>query len=253
MKTSTMLTEALAAAVLLTCAAATPAQAEASQASASHSAGLTDYELKNLFVVIRPNVAVASPAVFARAIKLAPVEKVIPQCTTSQNATRVVKVRINNPFNVKNTEHDVTSKKRSGNGVKPVKEPDPNANSTTYDLKLDKTVWDTAGQIIAITVILKDKDLKFLSNDESITTVNTSWQSIFVCLDPIKHVEDKKDPEPEDDSDTGRDKWDQATFYVKEPDIQTQKYNIRVIVRHQDRMHVLPIIIDPVVENNGFN
>jgi len=254
MKTSTMLTEALAAAVLLTCAAATPAQAEASQASASHSAGLTDYELKNLFVVIRPNVAVASPTVLARALKMAPVEKPIDQCITSPTATRVVKLRINNNFHVKNTGHDAVSKKPTGGGVKSVKEPAPlNAESTTYDMKFDKFVWDAHNQIIAVKVILKDRDLVFLSDEESITTVKTTTPSMFICLDKIKSAEDKNDNDPDDDSNTGQDKWDQATFYVDETKIQTQKFNIRVIVRHQDRMHVLPIIIDPVVENNGFN
>ena len=254
MKTSTILTEALAATVLLACLASTPTQAEVSQASeASRSARFSDYELKNLVVFKRPNVAVASPAVFARAIKLAPVEKRIDQCNTSPSATRIVKLRINNNFHVKNTGHDVVSKRPTGGGVKLVHEPALNANSTTYDMKFDKTVWDAHGQVIAVRVILKDRDLIFLSDEESITTVNTTTDSIFMCLDPIKKAEDKNDGDPENDSDTGHDKWDQATFYVDETKLQTQKFNIRVIVRHQDRMHVLPIIIDPEVENNGFN
>jgi hypothetical protein len=254
MKTSTILTETLAATILLACSAATPTQAEVTQASeASHNARFTDYELKNLIVFKRPNIAVASPAVLARALKMAPVEKPITQCATSPSATRVVKLRINNNFHVKNTGHDVVSKRPAGGGVKSVQEPALNADSTTYDMKFDKTVWDAHGQVIAVKVILKDRDLVFLSDEESVTTVNTTTGSMFICLDKVKSAEDKNNNAPDDDSDTGQDQWDQATFYVDETKIQTQKFNIRVIVRHQDHMHVLPIIIDPVVENNGFN
>mgnify|MGYP001549786214 CR=1 FL=1 len=61
----------------------------------------------------------------------------------------MVKLRINGSFDIKNTGRDVLSKKPGGGSKRPVPEPALNLNSTTYDLKLDKTVWDSTGRLVA--------------------------------------------------------------------------------------------------------
>jgi hypothetical protein len=229
----------------MVCAACTP------DSGGGRQRAFTDFQLKNLVVLERPHIAVASPALLARALSIAPgSEQFIPPCTTSPTATRVVKIRINKNFDVKNTGRDIVSKKTSGGGVKTVPAPTPNALSTTYDLNLDNTVWDDNDKIIAVKVILKDQDMIFLSDAYSITTVTTT-NSMYTCLDKIKHVEDKGDSEPEDDSDTSNRKWDTVTFYVDRSKKQDQKFNIRLIVFQTDGIHVLPLILDPDVQNNG--
>ena len=250
MKTSIVLTKALAAAILLTCSAGTPTQASETTSQTQ----FTDFQLKNLVVFKRSDIVMASPALIARALKIAPLkEQFIPQCTTSPTVTRIVKLKINKDFDVKKTGRDVVSKKISGGDLKSVPEPTLSAESTTYDLKLDKSVWEAHGQLMGIRIVLKDRDMIFLDDEHSVTTVETI-DSAFYCLDKIKNVEDKKDGDKEDDTTAlGKEKFQQVTFYVDETKMRTQKFNIRLIIFQKTTPYVLPIIVDPVVENNGFN
>jgi len=201
--------------------------------------------------VVRPGVAVATPAVLSRALATAPVaEKFIPPCMVSPAATRVIKLRIDNNFRVKHTGRNIVTRKVGGTGSKPVPEPTMNPDSTTYDMTLDSTVWDKDDHIIAIEIYIKDGQLIYPDDKHSITTIDVP-DSMFICLDPIKYIEDKRDNQPENDSDTGNPRWDVATVYVDRTKKGSQKFNIRVIVLHDDAAHVLPLIIDPKVENRG--
>jgi len=204
---------------------------------------------------IRPGVTVASDAVFARAMAIKPFkEKDIPRCgATLPVATRIVKIRIKDNFRVKRTERDVISKRSAGGGVRIVSEPPIGPLSTSYDLLLNPSVWDPADSIIAVMVFIKDGRLKFISDDQSITTVElpAGTLSMFMCLDSIKTIPDKPDNDPDDNSPGGGTKFNVATFYVDRSKIQEQKFNIRVIVYHDDNIHALPIIIDPNIKNEG--
>jgi len=229
------------------------------QSDQHQPAPFTDAQKKNLLAEIRPNIFVAQPALFARALNIAPLkEKLIPLCeavSPAPVAQRVVKIRIDYPFSVKNTGRNVVSKRPNGNGVRPVPEPViiPQ-ESTTYDLKLDKTVWDATDNYIAIKVILKDERLIFPSDNAAVTTVGDPGDpSMFYCMDRIKWIEDKKNSDPDDESDTGKWKYESTTVYVDKNKIMKQKFNIRVIALHNDDVHALPLIMDPVVDNNGFN
>jgi hypothetical protein len=190
-------------------------------------------------------------------------EQFITPCTpaTMPTADRMVKVRINDGFDVKVVPRDMISKKVGGGGVRAVPEPTLTPDSTTYDMKLDKTVWDPTDKIIAVKIILKDGQMLFLDDKYSVTTVvaPTLATSSFMCLAPIQYGEDKPDNEDENGPDgkkpdgTPRDKYQVVTFYVDKLQLQTRKFNIRVLVFNNDGHHVLPIILDPAVENNGFN
>jgi hypothetical protein len=249
MKLSRSFTGVLATTIFLTSSACTPPKKD----EAAPKAKFTDSQLKALFVTKRPNVVVASPALLARVLNTAPLkEQLIPMCQTSPTATRVIKLRINSKFDLKDIGRDIVSKSHVGGGVKTVSEPTWNVYSTPYDMKLDKNVWDAHNQILAVKVIIKDEDLRFPDDEYSVTTVETA-NSMFICLDKIKVIEDKKNNQPEDDSDTGQPKWAQATFYVDESKVMSQKFNIRLIVLQRKLGYVMPIILDPVIDNNGFN
>lgn len=249
MKLSRSFTGILATTIFLTSSACTPPQ----KPEAAPKAKFTDSQLKALFVTKRSNISVASPALLARVLNTAPLkEQLIPICQTSPTATRVIKLRIKDNFDVKDTGRDIVSKKQQGGGIKIVPEPTWSVNSTSYDMRLDKSVWDAPNQILAIRVILKDADLRFPDDEYSVTTVETT-DSMFLCLDRIKWVEDKKNNQAEDDSDTSQSKWYQATFYVDETKVMSQKFNIRLIVLQRKLGYVMPIILDPVIDNNGFN
>lgn len=253
MKTSASATWALAATFLLSCTACT----KTPSSDVARRAAYTDYQLKNLLVLRRPNVYVASPALLSRALNIAPLkEQFLTPCTGAPPIVdRVVKVRINNGFDVKTTVRDIVSKKPGGGGAQLVPEPTLNPNSTTYDMKLDKSVWTAADKIIAVKIILKDDLMNFLDDKYSVTTVETPTLSTssFLCLAPIEWAEDKGDNEPEGGPDTGKPKSQVVTFYVDKAQIQSRKFNIRVVVFNTDGVHVLPLILDPAVENNGFN
>ena len=223
-------------------------------------ASWTDKDFALYFTTIRKGVAVATPAFFARAIAIRPVNEVpIPPCgTTAPSTSRVVKMRIGDGFDVKDTGREAFVKYRVGGGRKDVPEPAHNVDSTTYDLNLDTSVWaGSASKYIAVSIFLKDDYLSFLNDEISVTTVGAA--GMFYCLENIKRIADKDDGEPEDDkpSTTGHD-WQVATFYVDGTVKGKQKFNIRLSVRHkkhnpQDFAYVLPIIVDPVVDNNGYN
>jgi hypothetical protein len=256
MNTSTIVTAASAAAILLTCTSCTrPPPDKKAATEVVRARELTEGQKKNLLARFGADVWVASPLLFARALRTAPLnEETIPQCgSTSPNAARIVRIRINKNFDVKNTGRDVMSKRHIGGGVKSVPEPDIVwAESTTYDVRLNKNVWDSHNQTIGIKVILKDPDLFFVDNQHAITTIKPN--NMFKCVDSVKWAEDKLDDQSENGPDSiNPDKAYQVTFYVDEAKIGKQKFNIRVVVLHKDGIHALPIIIDPEVENDGFN
>lgn len=263
MKTATRVIWALTATALLSCAACTRTQpAEVAQKGSAEVAQRgfrpTEYQLKALVMLKRPNIYEASPTLLSRALNIAPLkEQFIDPCTpaTTPVADRVVKVRINNNFDVKKTTRDMVTKKFGGGGAKPVPEPDLTPDSTTYDMKLDKTVWDATDKIIAVKIILKDDNMIFLDDKHSVTTVQapTLLTSSFLCLAPIQYAEDKGDNDSEGGPDTpGKAKWEVVTFYVDKAQLQSRKFNIRVLVFNQDNIHVLPLILDPEVDNHGF-
>jgi hypothetical protein len=258
MKSSVVLTGSLATAMALACAACTKTQpSDAIHKDVATTTNFADYLKSKAVVQKKINVFIAGPDIVTRALNIAPMEEeFITRCDPAAlpNATRMVKLRINGGFDVKNTGRDVVSKKPGGAGAKPVPEPTLNLNSTTYDLKLDKTIWDATGQILAVKILLKDGDMIFLDEDHSVTTVKSppGASSMFICLSGIKSVEDKDDSAPDDESDTGKDKWQSVTFYVNEPNRRLQKFNIRLVVFQKKHPYVLPIILDPEIENTGF-
>lgn len=250
-----------AAIVLLTAAACTqPASRSVAQWAELARASPT------IVQIIRPGVGVATSAVLVRALATAPLtEKFIPPCTVSPNATRVIKLRIDNNFVVKQTGRNIITRKVGGAGSKFVKEPPMNPDSTTYDMLLDSKIWDSDDKIIAIKIYIEDGSLMYLGDKYSITTVDGP-DSMFICLDRIKYIEDKRDNQPENDFDTINPtwhilkwfiphhdipKWDVATVYVDRTKTGSQKFNIRVIVRQDDGAHILPLIIDPKIVNMG--
>jgi hypothetical protein len=256
MNGSKFLIAVAAGATLLACLSCTrPTSTKAVSSEAARRAELTDGQKKNLLSRFGNDVWVASPLLLARALRDVPPNEIpIPQCgATFPNAARIVRIRINKNFDVKNTERDIKSKYHTGGGIKDV--PEPNivwAESTTYDVKLDKTVWDSHNQTIGIKLILRDPDMFFIDNDHAVTTASPN--SMFKCVDRIKWSEDKDDDQSEiGPTSVNPNMGYQVTFYVEEAAIGKQKFNIRVIVLHKDKIHALPIIIDPEVENDGFN
>jgi len=255
MKTSMILFSGLAVIALLACAGCTPNQ---THSDLRRTRAFSDDQLKYLVTAVRPNVYVAQPGLLARALSLAPLnERFITPCVagSTPTATRIVKIRIDNSFDVKSTGRNVVSKKSNGAGIRPVKEPNiVPGESTTYDLLLDKTVWDATDNYIAIKVILKDQNLIFPSDNAAVTTVGAPTDpSMFVCIDRIEFIEDKKNNDPEDGSNAQNPKYETTTVYIDRNQIMKQKFNIRIIALHRDKVHALPLIIDPSVENDGFN
>jgi hypothetical protein len=263
MNKAVFVTSGLAAVAAMTVASCSPKDTRA-KLGGEGMAAWTTKDFSIYFQPIRKDVAVASPALFARLQKLEPVNMVkIPKCggtLPAPTTSRLVKLVIKDGFDVKDTGREAYAKNRGGGGRNDVPQPALNAGSTTYDLNLDKSVWaGSSSQYIAVSVYLKDDFLSFVNDDLSITAMDAP--GMFYCLENIKSIPDHDDGDPEDDKQSTSPSihnWNVATFYVDGTQKAVQKFNIWVVVRHKkhnpsDWPYVLPVIIDPIMDNNGFS
>jgi hypothetical protein len=183
---------------------------------------------------------------------------IINNCSNVVNKTKVFRIRIGSgtgglvikspnrhtrikPFNNTGTDEDGSA------GIDP---PLANVNPKYSPTKYDINIYDylkNPGDVVLIKIKLMDDQLQFVDpvgtiGRRSITSSAGYGERLFCDLGNIRmqqhNTESRLHP--------------MVTFYAQYlPDVGTAGFNIHILVKDDDGVNSLPIIIDPNVKNEG--
>ncbi len=167
------------------------------------------------------------------------------------SAAKIVNIRIRNDYKniermarIRTRDYDAVNDKGTGAASSPNQVVLPVSRKTRLDLDV-KNLFTGTSNAVRVKVVIRDDDLAFLSKSEAVTVDSNS--TAWVCGRTHKLSEA--------DDETGGKSRESFSFFVRKNSAYDPtkpiRFNINVVVEDDEPAYSMPIVLDPVIKNDG--